>query len=142
MNCKKQQLFVSLVKNELLLLNSMENKLLLLFFVFSIKFKKMSTSKLKLKILKRLDHLSESNLKKFYDLLVSATESKKDISDWDSLSQNQQKGLIEAIEEIDHSEGMEHETLLNSLKKNMLKSNPLVSGYFIKRRKIKLDKIY
>jgi hypothetical protein len=48
--------------------------------------------------------------------LISATESKKDISDWDSLSQNQQKGLIEAIEEMDHSEGMEHETLLNTLK--------------------------
>lgn len=61
-------------------------------------------------------HLSESNLKKFYDLLVSVTESKKETSDWDSLSQNQQKGLIEAIEEMDHSEGMEHETLLNTLK--------------------------
>nr|WP_315156038.1 hypothetical protein [uncultured Flavobacterium sp.] len=77
----------------------------------------MSRSKLKLKILKRLDHLSESNLKKFYALLISATESKKDISDWDSLSQNQQKGLIKAIEEIEHSEGMEQETLLNTLKK-------------------------
>lgn len=82
----------------------------------------MSTSELKLKILKTLDRLDESNLKKFYDLLVSATESKKDISDWDSLSQNQQRGLIEAIEEMDHSEGMEHETLLNTLKKNMFKS--------------------
>lgn len=76
----------------------------------------MSTSELKLKILKTLDHLDESNLKKFYDLLVSATESKKDISDWDSLSQNQQKGLIEAIEEMNHSEGMEHDALLNTLK--------------------------
>lgn len=76
----------------------------------------MSTSELKLKILKTLDRLDESNLKKFYDLLVSTTESKKDISDWDSLSQNQQKGLIEAIEEMDHSEGMEHETLLNKFK--------------------------
>jgi hypothetical protein len=77
----------------------------------------MSTSELKLKILKTLDRLDEANLKKFYDLLISATESKKDISDWDSLSQNQQKGLIEAIEEMDHSEGMEHDALLNTLKK-------------------------
>ena len=73
---------------------------------------RMSTAELKLKIFRTLDNFDKPKLEHFYGLLTnSATEN--DASNWESLSKTQQNGLLDAVNEMNHSDGIDHQAIIN-----------------------------
>ena len=53
----------------------------------------MTVSDLKLKIFRQIDSLEKSRLEEFYGLLMNYVNGKKDISDWDKLSDTKNKAF-------------------------------------------------
>lgn len=72
----------------------------------------MSTAELKLKIFRALDNFDQPKLEHFYGLLTDST-NENDASNWESLSKNQQNGLLDAINQMNHSDGIDHHTIID-----------------------------
>lgn len=77
----------------------------------------MSTAELKLKLFREIDTLEKSKLEQVYGLFVNFINQENDTEEWNYLSENQQKGLIEAIEEMNSSDGIDHKTIMDNYKK-------------------------
>ena len=77
----------------------------------------MTVSDLKLRIFRKIDSLEKSKLEEFYGLLMNYINGKKDISDWEKLSDNKKKGILDAIDEIDSGRGIPNKTVLNKFRK-------------------------
>lgn len=77
----------------------------------------MNTSDLKLKLFREIDSLDASKLEQIYGLFVNFINTENDTEEWNLLSKAQQKGLIDAIEELDSSEGIDHKTVLDKFRK-------------------------
>jgi hypothetical protein len=77
----------------------------------------MTVSDLKLKIFRQIDSLEKSRLEEFYGLLMNYINSKKDISDWDKLSDTQKQGLFDAIDEIQSGKGKSNKAVLDKFRK-------------------------
>lgn len=88
--------------------------------IFFCKFDKnidMNTAELKLKLFREIDILEKSKLEQVYGLFVNFINEEVDTEEWKSLSKVQQKGLLDAIDEMDSSEGIEHKTIIEKYKK-------------------------
>ena len=77
----------------------------------------MTVFDLKLRIFRQIDSLEKNNLEEFYGLLMNYINGQKDISDWEKLSDNQKKGILNAIDEIDSGRGIPNKTVLNKFRK-------------------------
>jgi hypothetical protein len=77
----------------------------------------MTASDLKLKIFRQIDSLEKNRLEEFYGLLMNYINSKKDINDWEKLSETQKNGLFEAIDEIEEGKGISNKAVLNKFRK-------------------------
>jgi hypothetical protein len=77
----------------------------------------MTISDLKLKIFRQIDSLEKSRLEEFYGLLLNYVNGKKDISDWDKLSETQKKGILDAIEELDSEKGVSNKDVFDKFRK-------------------------
>ena len=77
----------------------------------------MNTAELKLKLFREIDILEKSKLEQVYGLFVNFINEEIDTEEWKSLSKIQQKGLLDAIDEMDSSEGIEHKTIIEKYKK-------------------------
>jgi hypothetical protein len=77
----------------------------------------MTISDLKLRIFRQIDSLEKSKLEEFYGLLMNYINGQKDIFDWEKLSENQKKGILDAIEEVDSGKGIPNKTVLNKFRK-------------------------
>ena len=77
----------------------------------------MNTAELKLKLFREIDILEKSKLEQVYGLFVNFINEEIDTEEWKSLSKVQQKGLLDAIDEMDSSEGIEHKTIIEKYKK-------------------------
>jgi hypothetical protein len=77
----------------------------------------MTVSDLKLRIFRQIDSLEKSKLEEFYGLLMNYINGQKDISDWDQLSANQKKGILDAKDEVDSDKGIPNKTVLNKFPK-------------------------
>ena len=77
----------------------------------------MTVSDLKIRIFRQIDSLEKSKLEEFYGILLNYINGQKDISDWDELSISQQKGILEAIDEIDAGNGIPNKTVLKKFRK-------------------------
>lgn len=77
----------------------------------------MTVSDLKLRIFRQIDSLEKSKLEEFYGLLKNFINGQKDVSDWEQLSENQKKGILNAIDEIDSGKGIPNNTVLNKFRK-------------------------
>ena len=53
----------------------------------------MTVSDLKLKIFRQIDSLEKNRLEEFYGVMMNYLNSKKDITDWEKLSEAQKKEL-------------------------------------------------
>jgi hypothetical protein len=73
----------------------------------------MTVSDLKLRIFRQIDSLEKNKLEELYGLLMNYLNAQKDISDWDKLSANQKKGILDAIDEFDSGKGISNDTVLN-----------------------------
>ena len=77
----------------------------------------MTVSDLKLKIFRQIDSLEKSRLEEFYGLLLNYVNGKKDISDWDKLSELQKQGILDAIDELDSKKGVSSKVVIDKFRK-------------------------
>jgi hypothetical protein len=77
----------------------------------------MTVSDLKLRIFRQIDSLEKNKLEEFYGVLMNFINGQKDLSDWDKLSANQKKGILDAIEEVDSGKGIPNKTVVDKLRK-------------------------
>lgn len=77
----------------------------------------MSTAEIKLKLFREIDTLDKSKLEQVYGLLFNFLNKETDIEEWDSLSQAQQNGLVQAVAELDAEEGIDHQSIMDKFKK-------------------------
>jgi hypothetical protein len=77
----------------------------------------MTVSDLKLKIFRQIDSLEKNRLEEFYGLLMNYVNSKKDISDWEKLSELQKQGILDAIDELDSKKGVANKVVIDKFRK-------------------------
>jgi hypothetical protein len=77
----------------------------------------MTVSDLKLKIFRQIDSLEKNRLEEFYGFLMNYLNSKKDITEWDKLSDAQKKGLFDAIDELESGKGKSPKAVIDKLRK-------------------------
>ena len=77
----------------------------------------MTVSDLKLKIFRQIDSLEKNRLEEFYGFLMNYINSKKDLSDWEKLSDAQKQGLFDAIDEIRSGKGVSNKSVIDKLHK-------------------------
>jgi len=76
----------------------------------------MSTAELKLKLFREIDTLEKSKLEQIYGLVHNFINKDNDTEEWNALTSTQQKGLIDAIEEMNSSEGIDHKIVMEKYK--------------------------
>jgi len=77
----------------------------------------MTIADLKLKIFRQIDSFEKNRLEEFYGILVNYVNGKKDLSDWEKLTDDQKQGLIDAINEIEDGKGISHEQVIAKMRK-------------------------
>ena len=77
----------------------------------------MTVSDLKLRIFREIDSLEKNRLEEFYGLLMNYINGQKDISDWDKLTANQKKGILDALDEVDSGKRIPNKTVLDKFHK-------------------------
>jgi hypothetical protein len=77
----------------------------------------MSTAEIKLKLFREIDTLDKSKLEQVYGLLFNFLNKETDIEEWNSLSQAQQNGLVQAVAELDAEEGIDHQSIMDKFRK-------------------------
>ena len=80
----------------------------------------MTAAELKLKIFRQIDSLEKNRLEELYGVLKNFINGKKDIGDWEKLTEEQKQGIIDAIDEIDSGKGIPHEKVMAKIRKNYL----------------------
>jgi hypothetical protein len=77
----------------------------------------MTVSELKLKLFRQIDSLEKNRLEELYGVLVNFINEKRDISDWEKLTAEQRRGILDAIEEIESGEGIPNEVVMTKIRK-------------------------
>jgi hypothetical protein len=77
----------------------------------------MTVSDLKLKIFRQIDSLEKSRLEELYGVLMNFINSKKEISEWEKLTEEQKRGIIDALNEIDSGKGIPNEKVMEGIRK-------------------------
>lgn len=61
--------------------------------------------------------MEKDRLEELYGVLVNFINEKKDIADWEKLTEEQQRGIIDAIDEIDLGKGISHQKVMENIRK-------------------------
>lgn len=77
----------------------------------------MTISDLKLKLFRQIDALEKNKLEEIYGVLINYINGQKDISEWKKLSENQKKGILNAIDEIDSGKGIPNKVVIDKFRK-------------------------
>ena len=75
-----------------------------------------ASEELKHKIIFQIDSLDDNILEEFYGLLTNFINSKRDIDDWDLLTDIEKQGIIDAIGEIDDGKGIPHKQVMSNIR--------------------------
>ena len=87
-------------------------------FLLSLrKYYAMTVSDLKLRLFRQIDTLDKSKLEEIYGVLINFINGQKDISEWEKLSGNQKKGILDAIEELEVGKGNPNKVVLDKFRK-------------------------
>jgi len=73
----------------------------------------MTTSDIKLRLFRQIDSLEKSKLEELYGVVVNFINGQKELTDWDTLSESQKSGIIDALEEIEEGKGISHQDLVS-----------------------------
>jgi len=76
----------------------------------------MTISDLKLKIFRQIDSLERSRLEEVYGVLLNVMNEKRDLSDWERLTDEQKQGIFDAIEEIELKKGIASEEVMSEVR--------------------------
>ncbi len=77
----------------------------------------MTVSDLKLKIFRQIDSLEKNRLEELYGVLLNFINEKKDLGDWERLTDEQKQGIFDAIEEIELGKGIPNEKVMSKIRK-------------------------
>ena len=77
----------------------------------------MDASELKLRIFREIDSLEKRKLQEIYGYVQNYIRGNMDLDDWDSLSQAQQDGIEEAINDLNRGVGLVHEEVISKYRK-------------------------
>jgi len=77
----------------------------------------MTVSDLKLKLFRQIDSLEKDRLEELYGVFLNYINGKKDIEDWNDLTDEQKKGIEDAIEEIEAGKGIPHTKVMANIRK-------------------------
>lgn len=77
----------------------------------------MTASDLKLKIFRQIDSLEGKRLEELYGILLNFINEKKEVSDWETMTDEQKQGIIDAIEEIESGKGISDDMVMNKIRK-------------------------
>lgn len=72
----------------------------------------MNTAELKLNLFREIDALEKSKLEQVYGILLNFMNKNNDEDDWNSLSNAQKNGLLDAVNEMSTSDGIDSDVLL------------------------------
>lgn len=72
----------------------------------------MNIAELKLKFFRQIDGLDRDKLEEAYGILLNYINSKDDLDEWSKLTAEQQKGIIDGIEQIENNQGIAHTEVL------------------------------
>ena len=77
----------------------------------------MNAAELKLKIFREVDSLDKSKLEDIYGLIHNRINQDQDIDEWHLLSEEQRRGLLDAIGELELGKGIPHEKIMAKYRK-------------------------
>jgi len=77
----------------------------------------MSTAELKLKLFRQIDSLDSHKIKELYGVVMNYFNSQNNEEEWESLSDKEQKGIEEAIRELDSELGINHAEVISKYRK-------------------------
>jgi hypothetical protein len=73
----------------------------------------MTTSDIKLRLFRQIDSLEKSKLEELYGVVVNFINGQKELTDWDTLTESQKSGIIDALEEIEEGKGISHQDVVS-----------------------------
>ena len=76
----------------------------------------MNIAELKLKFFRQIDGLDKDKLEEAYGVLLNYINSKDDLDEWNNLTVQQQKGIIDSIEQLENNKGISHKNVMNKYK--------------------------
>ena len=76
----------------------------------------MNIAELKLKFFRQIDSLDKDNLEEAYGVLLNYINSKDDLDEWSKLTAEQQKGIVDGIEQIENNQGIAHDEIMRKYK--------------------------
>jgi hypothetical protein len=76
----------------------------------------MNIAELKLKFFRQIDGLDKDKLEEAYGVLLNYINSKDDLDEWNNLTAEQQKGIIDSIEQIENNQGISHNEVMKKYK--------------------------
>ncbi|HKK64126.1 MAG TPA: hypothetical protein VJ951_16290 [Bacteroidales bacterium] len=76
----------------------------------------MNIAELKLKFFRQIDGLDKDKLEEAYGILLNYINSKDDLDEWNNLTVEQQKGIIDSIEQLDNNQGVPHSEVMKKYK--------------------------
>ncbi len=77
----------------------------------------MTVSDLKLKLFREIDALEKEHIDEICGVLINNINGKKDLSEWEKLSDDQKHGILNAIDEINTGKGIPDKVVLNKFRK-------------------------
>lgn len=72
----------------------------------------MNINELKAELFTRIDSMNKIELEQIYSL-VQRLVKKSDSEPWDTLSEPQQKGILDALDELNKSDGIDHQSVID-----------------------------
>ncbi len=76
----------------------------------------MNIAELKLKFFRQIDRLDEDKLEQAYGVLLNYINGKDDLEEWSNLTVEQQKGIIDSIEQLENNQGISHKEVIRKYK--------------------------
>jgi hypothetical protein len=87
---------------------------------FSLSLRKnytMTVSDLKLKLFRQIDTLEKGKLEEIYGVLINYINGQKDVTEWEQLSDNKKKGIIDSIDELESGKGIPNSVVIDKFRK-------------------------
>lgn len=77
----------------------------------------MNVSDLKLEIFRKIDSLEKDRLEELYGILDNFLHAEREPDDWEKRTVEQQRGIVDAVDEIDSGKGIAHQKVMENIRK-------------------------
>ena len=73
----------------------------------------MNTAELKLKLFRQIDSLDKEKLEEAYGVLLNYINSNDNLDEWNNLTIDQQKGIVDSIVQLEDNQGVSHKSVMS-----------------------------